>query len=78
MQKTTVQVSAGTLQRLRSFKKFGRQSYDEVLNELLDCAEEDSLSEAEIEEIKRSLEDIKAGRVYPIEQVAKELGIKLK
>lgn len=32
----------------------------------------------EIREIEQSLEDIKKGRVYSIEKVAKELGISLK
>ena len=55
-----------------------RQSYDEVLNNLIDNCEEESLSEDEIEDIKLALENVKRGRVKPIEQVARELGITLK
>ena len=39
---------------------------------------EESLSEEEIEEIKRGLGDIERGNVYSIEQVAKELEVNLK
>ena len=78
MEKTTIQISQNTLQRLKNLKKYERQSYDEVLNSVFNEFEEESLSEEEINEIQQALEDIKRGRVYPIEAVAKELGITLK
>lgn len=78
MEKTTIQISQNTLERLKALKKVDRQSYDDVLNSLIDNQEEETLSEEELEEIKEGLEDIRKGRVYPIEQVAKELGIKLR
>lgn len=77
MEKTTVQISAETLERLKNLKKFERQSYDDLLNSLVDEVEEESLSEEEIEDIKIALENVKRGKVKPIEQVAKELGIAL-
>ena len=78
MEKTTIQINVETLSRLKTLKNFERQSYDEILNSLLDNREEESLSEDEINEIQKGLEDIKKGRVYSIESVAKELGIVLK
>ena len=78
MEKTTIQINFETLERLKSLKNMERQSYDEVLNNLLDNCEEESLTEEEINEIQKGLEDIKRGRVYPIESVARELGIILK
>ncbi|MFA5020189.1 MAG: hypothetical protein WC533_03760 [Candidatus Pacearchaeota archaeon] len=36
------------------------------------------LSEGEIEDIKTALENVERGKVKPIEQVAKELGITLR
>ena len=77
MDKTTIQINSSTLERLRSIKKYDRESYDEVLNNLIDEIEEESLSDEEIVDIQKSLEDIKRGRVFRIEQVAKEFGIKL-
>ncbi len=66
------------MDRLKQFKRFERESYDEVLNTLLDEQEEEELSDEEIKEIQAGLEDIKMGRVTPIEEVAKKLGVSLK
>jgi len=78
MEKTTIQISHETLNRMKNLKSHERQSYDELLNGILDNIEEEELSEQEIKEIQESLEDVKRGRTKPIEQVAKELGIKLR
>ncbi|MAH51134.1 hypothetical protein CMI37_35280 [Candidatus Pacearchaeota archaeon] len=78
MDKTTIQINLGTLERLKNLKHCERQSYDELLNVLIDSCEEESLSEGEIEDIKIALENVKKGRVKPIEQVAKELGVTLR
>jgi len=78
MEKTTIQINFETLERLKSLKNSERQSYDELLNNLINNCEEESLNEEEINEIQKGLEDVKNGRVYPIEVVAKELGIALK
>ena len=78
MEKTTIQINLETLERLRSLKNFERQSYDEVLNNLIDNREDENLSEEEIEDIKIALENVKRGKVKPIEQVARELGIILR
>jgi len=78
MEKTTIQINFETLKRLKALKNFERQSYDELLNNLIENSEEEKLSEEEINEIQKGLEDVKKGRVYPIEVVARELGIALK
>ena len=78
MEKTTVQISTDTLERLKRLKQHEKESYDFVLNKLIDENEEDELSDEEIEDIKIALEEVKRGKVYPIEDVAKELGITLK
>jgi len=78
MKKTTIQISGETLERLKMFKQHEKDSYDVVLNILLDESEEDLLNEEEIEEIKKALENVKKGKVKPIEQVAKEMGITLR
>jgi predicted transcriptional regulator len=77
MEKTTIQLNQETLERLKILKHSERQSYDDIVNNLIDNIEEEILSPQEIEEIKLGLEDIKQGRVYSIESVAKEIGIKL-
>jgi predicted CopG family antitoxin len=77
MEKTTIQINFETLERLKALKNIERQSYDEVLNNLIDNCEDESLSEEEIEDIKIALENVKRGKVKLIEQVARELGITL-
>lgn len=77
MNKTTIQISSETLERLKSMRTHQKQSYDELLNTIIDEVEEETLSETEINEIKKSLEEIRTGKTYTIEQVAKELGVKL-
>jgi len=78
MEKTTIQVNSETLERLRGFKKHQRESYEEVLNSLLDEAEDDTLTEEDIGDIKEALDQYKKGESYPLEDVAKELRISLK
>ena len=78
MEKTTIQISQETLKRLKDFKKFERQSYDDLLNGIFDELDEEVLNADEIEEIKIGLENIRRGKVKSIEQVAKELGVILK
>lgn len=78
MEKTTIQISTNTLERLRALKVIEKQSYDDILNNLIDNQDDEPLSAQEIEEIKQGLENIRQGKVKSIEQVAKELGIKLK
>lgn len=77
MNKTTIQISPETLERLKMLKRHERESYEEILNNVLDEYEEETLDEEEIEEIKIALENVKRGKVKPIEQVAKELNISL-
>ena len=77
MEKTTIQISKATLERLKALKRYKRESYEETINTLADEVEEESLSEEEIEDIKIALENVKRGKVKPIEQVAEELGIAL-
>jgi len=76
MDKTTIQLSQSTLERLKSFKRYDRESYEEIVNNLADEAEEE-LSVEEIEDIQEALEQVKKGDLYSIEEVAKELGVKL-
>jgi len=78
METTIIQLKKKTAEKLKSFKVYGRQSYDEVINKLIQEVEEEPLTDQEIKEIEEGLEDVKAGRVKPIGEVAKSYGIKLK
>ncbi len=78
MEKTTIQISSDTLERLKMLKRHERESYDFVLNVLLEEAEEDVLDDDEIDEIKEALEEVRRGETIPIEDVAKEFGVILR
>ncbi|MBT3691277.1 hypothetical protein HOG16_03485 [Candidatus Woesearchaeota archaeon] len=75
---TTIQIKDTTLERLKDLKTSSRVSYDELINNMIDETGAEILTEKEIEEIKEGLEDVRAGRVYSIEEVANEFGIDLK
>lgn len=57
--------------------KVSKESYDEVINKLLDDVEEGELNEETIDDIRKGVREIKEGKSQQIEDVAKEFGIKL-
>jgi hypothetical protein len=72
---TTVRMRAETKALLDDLKLFPRETYDDVVKRLAEMAYDDEpLTKEELEAIQESEEDIKAGRVYSLEEVAKELG----
>ena len=75
METTMVQLKKKTVHRLQKLKQYGRQSYDELINTILDNP--DDLAENDIGEIKKGIEDLKQGRYSTEGEVAKKLGIKL-
>ncbi len=74
---TTIQIQDMTLERLKYFKKYSKESYDEILNKVFDALEEDELTELALGKIKQGLEDIQEGRVISLEKYAKKRGIAL-
>lgn len=75
---TSIQLEKRTKAKLEKMKIFPRESYDDVVNRLLNVTEEDEgiLSEKTIKDLEEGVADIKAGRVYTSEQVKKKLGLK--
>ena len=74
---TTIQVKEETLERLKFFKVSTKESYDEVINNVLDEIEDGMLSDDALKGIRIGLREIKEGKGESIEKVAKELGIDL-
>lgn len=71
---TTVCINLKVKERLDSLKFYKEESYNSVIERLVDMAFDDEpLSEEEIRSLEASLEDIKAGRVYSSEDVWKEI-----
>jgi len=74
---TTIQVKDKTVKRLKFFKEYSKESYDEIINKLMGIVEEGELTETAVQKIKSGLEDIKSGRVISLENYAKKRGISL-
>jgi len=70
---TTIQISSDLLKKLKQRKMYNKESYEEVIWDLLEDTME--LSEETKQNIKKAEADIKAGKVYTHEQVKKELGL---
>ncbi|OPX62654.1 MAG: hypothetical protein A4E34_02012 [Methanoregula sp. PtaU1.Bin006] len=76
MQSTTIRISHETKELLDGLKHHPRESYEEVIGRLATMARDDEpLSDEEIEDMKASLDDIRAGRVKTLRTVRTELGI---
>ena len=75
---TTIQLEEETRRRLERVKMFPRETYNQVIERLLEreTEGEETLSPQTIKNIERALEDIKAGRVYTMEEVKRKHGIK--
>lgn len=75
---TSIQLDNKTKARLEKMKSFPKESYDDVVNRLLNVANDDEgiLSKHTIKNIEKSLAEIKAGKVVSHEQVKKRLGMK--
>ncbi len=74
MTSVTVKIDAELRDQLNAPKVHPRESYNEVIGRLVDMAiDEEPLSEEAIRDLEQSLEDLRAGRVYTLEEVMAEL-----
>ena len=71
---TTIQISTELLKELKRRKMHEKETYEEVLWDLLEDTME--LSEQTKRNIAQSERDIAAGRTIPFSQVKKELGLR--
>ncbi|RME79640.1 MAG: hypothetical protein D6769_01805 [Methanobacteriota archaeon] len=80
MNYTTIQISQETRERLARLKRATNETYDELLNALLDLVpqkdEEGQYSEEFRSSLLRGLLDIKGRRTRKLSDVKKRLGIK--
>ena len=74
MTSVTVRIDSNLRDRLSALKTHPRESYNEVIGRLVDMAvDEEPLSDEAIRDLERSLEDLRAGRVYTLDEVMAEL-----
>ncbi|MBI1970052.1 hypothetical protein HYS48_05135 [Candidatus Woesearchaeota archaeon] len=70
---TTIQISKKLQHTLQKRKLYEKESYEEVIWNLLEDTME--LSKEAKAQLRQAEEDIKAGRVHTLEKVKKELGL---
>ena len=74
MTSITVRIDSDLRDRLNALKTHPREAYNEVIGRLVDMAvDEEPLSDEAIRDLERSLEDLRAGRVYTLDEVMAEL-----
>ena len=75
MGSTTIQVGTDTKEKLNGLKIHPRETYDDLINRLVDAAYDDEpLSDEERDDIRASERDITAGRVRDLKEIMKALG----
>jgi RNA polymerase-interacting CarD/CdnL/TRCF family regulator len=70
---TTIQVSTELIKQLKAKKLYDKESYEEIIRDLLEDGME--LSEETKKHIKQSEQDIKAGKTVSLAAVKKRAGI---
>ena len=70
---TTIQISEKLQKELTKKKLFDKETYEEVIWDLIEDTME--LSEETKRDIEKSRADIKAGRVHTLSEVKKKLGM---
>ncbi len=74
MPSITVRIDSDLRDRLNALKTHPRESYNDVIGRLVDMAvDEEPLSDEAIRDLERSLEDLRSGRVYTLDEVMAEL-----
>ncbi len=76
MPQTTIQLQSMTRARLEALKVHPRETYDEVVNRLLDAAyDPEPLSEETLRKIEEGVRDIRKGKTRTLDEIVSELGI---
>jgi hypothetical protein len=74
---TTIVLHRETKARLDELKRHPRETYNDVVDHLVDMAIDDEpLSEETLKRIDEALEDLKQGRYYTEKEIKEELGIR--
>ncbi len=78
---TTVAVHRSTLNKLKGFREYGRESYDETINKLMSMVSmmksnsESELNDGTKREIEQGRREIKQGKGVSTKELMKKLGI---
>ena len=75
MEITTIQLEKNTLNKLKNFKEYNRESYNEVINKLMKFKE---MSELKLtEQTKKDIDEARKEKGIPLSEAIKELGVKV-
>jgi len=74
---TSIQLDNKTKSKLDKMKVFPRESYDDVVNRLINVAEDDEgvLSEQTIKDLEEALDEVKSGKLLSHHTVKKKHGL---
>ena len=74
---TSIQLENKTKARLNKMKAFPKESYNDVVNRLLNVAEDDEgvLSSQTIKDLEKALAEVKSGKTIPHSQIKKKYGL---
>lgn len=74
---TSIQLENKTKARLDKMKVFPKESYNEVVNRLINIAEDDEgvLSEQTIKDLEKALSEVKNGKLLSHNQVKQKHGL---
>ncbi|RJQ22090.1 hypothetical protein C4580_01295 [Candidatus Woesearchaeota archaeon] len=70
---TTIQISANLLSTLKERKQYDKESYEEVIWDLIEDSQE--VNKETRQEIEKARADITSGKFYTHEQVKQRLGL---
>jgi predicted transcriptional regulator len=75
---TTIQISLSTKSRLERLKDYTRETYEDVINKLIDIVAEEhmELSEQTKRDIEESRKQIREGKFVTEEEMRRRLGLK--
>ncbi len=72
---TTIQLEERIKNKLEGLKVHPRETYNKVIERLIESGREEELSAHTVRNIESALEDIKKGRVYSTKEVKERLGV---
>lgn len=74
---TSIQLQNKTKSRLDKLKVFPRESYDDVVNRLINVAQDDEgiLSKKTIKDLEKSLDEIKTGKLISHDEIKRKYGL---
>ena len=72
---TTIQIEKDTLNKLKTFKEYGRESYNEVINKLMKLKE--MIEPKLTEQTKKDIDEARTEKGIPLSEAIRELGVKI-